>query len=283
MREPGGNQVTIAEAARLSALFAASMAIVAFAATLAITVGDHGDLGMRGALLLNTFLSWPIWAVLISGVALFGLSARRHIFTAWDFAWRGALSCYIGIATASVGALFILSFGPNPGYGGGFFWVVASLIGFTIVGGSVLAGLLASLLRPRRLRVRRTGQDRTDTRRRLGYVLLFAGAAVCLSLVASSAMVSSRGGMEYNCMVSGPVPTEPPLAVVSEASGIVEGSFSVWPLGRQCEWDRADGRGTVVANSGAWGSTAFAAGAGLLSLIGAGLVLASSPYRAMRV
>src|SRR5690554_529441 len=105
MGESDGNQVTFAEAAGLSVLFAASMAIVAFAATLAITVGDYGNLGLRGALLLNTFLSWPIWAVLISGVALFGLSARRHIFTAWDFAWRGALSCYIGIATASVGAL----------------------------------------------------------------------------------------------------------------------------------------------------------------------------------
>jgi hypothetical protein len=282
MGEADGNQVTIAEAARLSALFAASVGTVTFSASLAITVGDYGDLGLRGPRLLNTFLSWPIWAVLISGVALFCLSARRHIFTAWDFAWRGALSCYIGIATASCGALLILSFGPNPGYGGGFIWVVASLIGFTIVGGPVLAGLLASLLRPGRLRVKRTGWDRTDARRRLGCVLLFAGAAVCLSLVASSAMGSSRGGMEYNCLVSGPVPTEPPLAVVSEAPGIVEGSFSVWPLGRQCEWDRADGRGTVVANSGAWGSTAFAAGSGLLSLIGAGLMLASSPYRAMR-
>jgi hypothetical protein len=282
MGEADENQVTIAEAARLSALFAASMAIVAFAATLAIAVGDYGGLEFRGPLLLNMFLSWPVWAVLVSGSALFGLTVRRHLFTAWDFAWRGVLSAYLGIAIATCGALLVGILGPNPGYGGGFIWVLVTLIGFTVFSGPLLAGLMAALLRPRRLRGNRGDRDRTDSRRRLGYVLLISGAAVCLGLIASSALASSRGGMEYNCMVAGPVPTEPPLAVVSEAPGIVEGSFSVWPLGRQCEWNRADGRGTVVADSGAWGSTALAAGAGLLSLIGAGLVLASSPYRAMR-
>jgi hypothetical protein len=270
--------VTVVEAARLSVLFAASVGVVTFAAILAITVGDHGGSGMPALHLLNVFLSWPLWAVLISGVALFALTARRYLFTRWDFAWRGALSCYIGIATATCGTLVIGIAGSNLGYGGGFIWVVVSLIGFTIIGGPVLAGLLAALLRPRRLREDRTAVERTDARRRLGHVVLFAGAALCLGLVGSSALVSAHGGLEYKCLVEGPRPTEPPLAVVSEASGIVEGSFTLWPVGRQCEWDRADGLGTVTANSGAWGTTAFAGGGALLAIAGAGMVLLSREY-----
>src|SRR5690554_842110 len=275
MGEKDTGPVTLAEAARLSALFAASSGVLTFAATLAITAGDHGNLSARGPQLLDVLLGWPVWAVLASGLALFTLTVQRHLFTSWDFAWRGALACYIGIAAATSGTVLVLSLGPTPGYGGGFIWVIASLIGFTVVGGPLLAGLLAALLRPKRLRPDRTDSERRVARRRLGYGMLFAGAAVSVGLVASSALVASHGGHDYKCMVEGPVPTEPPLAVVSEASGIVEGSFTLWPIGRQCEWDRADGNGTVTANSGAWGTTAFAGGGALLALAGAGTVLLS--------
>ena len=272
--------MTPAGAARLSALFAASLGLAAFGLSLAITAGDYGDVVLRASLLGNFFLNWPLWALLISGIALFALTVRRMLSTSWDFAWRGAIASYLGVAVAASGYLFVVEvLGGRPWSAGGFLLVLSSLFGFTIIGGPALAGLLAALLRPKRLasgRRDRPEPERTDARRRLGYILFLTGVVVCLGLVASSALVSSRGGLEYNCLVSGPVPTEPPLAVVSEAPGIVEGSFTLWPIGRQCEWDRADGDGTVTVTSGAWGTTAFAAGGALLALVGTGVILASA-------
>jgi hypothetical protein len=148
--------VTTIEAARLSALFAACVGVVTFVTTLAITAGDDAGAALPAIQLTQLFLFWPLWAVLISGVALFGLTTNRYLFTRWDFAWRGAFSCYIGIATASCGAWLIVALGPNPGYGGGFIWVFVSLVGFTIIGGPLVAGFLAALLMPRRFRRIRT-------------------------------------------------------------------------------------------------------------------------------
>ncbi|WP_158251081.1 hypothetical protein [Cryobacterium sp. Y11] len=44
-----------------------------------------------------------------------------------------------------------------------------------------------------------------------------------------------------------------PFAVTSEAVR-VQGSFSWWPLGRACNWQRADGQGFVMAGPG-WATT----------------------------
>ena len=86
---------------------------------------------------------------------------------------------------------------------------------------------------------------------------------------AGQVWVSQYQGATYKCMVDGPFP---PDAEVSERSGIVEGSAALWPLGRACEWARADGEGTVATYSGPWPLTLAA-----LGLIVGGLLLAALP------
>lgn len=76
-------------------------------------------------------------------------------------------------------------------------------------------------------------------------------------------------GPTYKCLVEGP---SSPLGEVSERSGIVTGSASFWPLGRECEWARADGAGTVTSYSGSWLETLVAVGMGA-----AGLALVFAP------
>ena len=73
-------------------------------------------------------------------------------------------------------------------------------------------------------------------------------------------------GATYRCLVDGPTSR---LAEVSERAGVVSGSASVWPLGRECEWALADETGTVTTHSGSWSVTliTFAIGAGGLTLV----------------
>ncbi len=76
-------------------------------------------------------------------------------------------------------------------------------------------------------------------------------------------------GATYKCIVEGPFS---PDAEVSERSDVVGGSAALWPLGRACEWARADGAGTVTTHSGRWPLTLAA-----LGLTIGGLTLAALP------
>jgi hypothetical protein len=93
----------------------------------------------------------------------------------------------------------------------------------------------------------------------LGMALVFGGAQL---------VAAAWQGVTYRCLVDGPTS---PLAEVSERAGVVSGSASVWPLGRACEWARADRTGTVTTHSGSRSVTVitFAIGA-----VGLGLVVA---------
>lgn len=274
--------VTVGEAARHSALVAACAGLLFYVATVAVNAGDYGSFDLRALWITQYFLGWPVWAVLFTAVAQFVLTARKNLTTRWDFAWRGALASCIGVAVASMGWLLIVEvFAGQPGHAGGFFLVIGSLIGVIAVGGPLYAGVFAALWTPRRLTSARTGRtplERADSQRRWGYVAFCGGGIICLGVIGASAAVANHNGFDYGCHVGGPTPTEPPLAVVSERSDTVTGSFSVWPVGLQCEWERADGLGTVTANSGAWGTTGLAAGGALIALLGAGLIL-TAPRR----
>lgn len=79
----------------------------------------------------------------------------------------------------------------------------------------------------------------------LGSCLLATG----LLLGAGQIGTSVYQGATYKCIVDGPAS---PDAEVSERSDVVKGSAALWPLGRACEWARADGEGTVTTYSGNW-------------------------------
>jgi hypothetical protein len=104
-----------------------------------------------------------------------------------------------------------------------------------------------------------------DTRkaaaRHWGFALLALGLFLGLAIYCLWFVASTYQGLDYKCLVEGPYS---PLAVVSEASGIVTGRFGHWPLGRECEWLRADGAGTIVAQSNNWtGSVELLASTGI--------------------
>ena len=91
-----------------------------------------------------------------------------------------------------------------------------------------------------------------------------AGALI-IAYGLSSGFMMIASATTNTCQQEGP---SSPLAVVSEGD-IVTRSLSWWPLGRACEWQRADGNGTVTTYSGSAGGTAGVYGA---ILIGAGLL-----------
>ncbi len=74
-----------------------------------------------------------------------------------------------------------------------------------------------------------------------------------LLVVAASYAMATYQGVDYKCIADGP---RHPEAVVSEGD-IVAGGFSWWPLGRTCEWDGADGAGTVLAQGGSYPASAI--------------------------
>ncbi|WP_085367778.1 hypothetical protein [Leifsonia sp. NCR5] len=102
-------------------------------------------------------------------------------------------------------------------------------------------------------------------RRGLRAAFTVAGALmVAYGLYAGFSMIASA--TTNTCRQEGP---SSPLAVISEGGDVVNQSLSGWPLGRACEWRRADGSGTVTTHSGSADSTAGVYGA---ILIGAGLL-----------
>ncbi|PPF55982.1 hypothetical protein C5C13_11595 [Clavibacter michiganensis] len=104
----------------------------------------------------------------------------------------------------------------------------------------------------------------------LGMLLLVTGLLVGAAQIG----MSTYQGVTYKCLVDGPFSSQ---AEVSEGSDVVEGSVAWWPLGRACEWARADGAGTVTVYSGSWALTFIA-----LGLILGALVLAVTSVRPRR-
>ncbi|QYF72977.1 hypothetical protein [Cryobacterium sp. PAMC25264] len=105
-------------------------------------------------------------------------------------------------------------------------------------------------------------------RRVAAIILIVLGLLAAVTGAGFSYATAVAQGADHGCLVDGPFS---PLADVSERSDIVTGSFSIWPLGRACAWERADGTGTDVARPG-WGTTVFVVGALGLSTVGGGLL-----------
>lgn len=82
--------------------------------------------------------------------------------------------------------------------------------------------------------------------RACGVTLITVGVVGLLLVVGFTSVSAWYQGFDYKCLVEGPFRSSPPFALVSEAVE-VRGYFSVWPLGRACDWQRADGAGFVTA------------------------------------
>jgi hypothetical protein len=104
---------------------------------------------------------------------------------------------------------------------------------------------------------------------RWGLGLFTLGAFMVLMVITFAHLIATYHGLEYGCLVDGPRST---LAIISEAPGIVEGRFSYWPLGRECEWVRADGNGTVVARPESWTGTLALVASASIALSGIVLI-----------
>lgn len=102
-------------------------------------------------------------------------------------------------------------------------------------------------------------------RRGLRAALTIVGVLV-LAFGLYSGLVIIGSATTNTCQQEGPSSA---LALVSENSDVVQQGLSWWPLGRACEWARADGNGTVTTYSGSPAGTASVYGA---ILVGAGLL-----------
>jgi hypothetical protein len=92
-----------------------------------------------------------------------------------------------------------------------------------------------------------------SNRGRHGYVASGLGVLVLGLLLAAGQLVPANfKGSTFKCLVEGPTSA---MAEVSERAGVVAGHPAIWPLGRACEWDRADGVGTITTYSGSWPGT----------------------------
>lgn len=96
-------------------------------------------------------------------------------------------------------------------------------------------------------------KSRVALTRPIGISLIVVGVIAALCVVGLAWLTATYGGLDYKCVVDGPRRESAPFAVASEAVR-VHGSFSSWPLGRACEWERADGQGFVTAGP-SWTTT----------------------------
>jgi hypothetical protein len=125
------------------------------------------------------------------------------------------------------------------------------------------------------------GDETTRLRRTnrliVGLVLLTVGPIIFLATLGGAYVLATYQTAEYKCIVEGP---HSPLAEISEDSTILrDARFSVWPLGRECEWRRADGAGWVTADSGNWPGTAVLLASGAATATGILLAISAIPAR----
>lgn len=90
----------------------------------------------------------------------------------------------------------------------------------------------------------------------ISLALIVLGVIGMLGVLGYTGLAASHDGFDYKCLVEGPFRTSPPFALMSEAVE-VRGYFSVWPLGRACDWERSDGLGYVTATSNWTATIAF--------------------------
>ena len=188
----------------------------------------------------------------------------------WGLGVRSALAGYAGVISAALSLLLVAEWIPGePGAAGGASLLAAAILGFTVAGGPLWIGLIAVLLGRTALLPPGTGTQRLSAseRTRFGTVLIVAGLGAAALVTAGAYLVAVHGGLDYACAVEGPFS---PLAELSERADIVSGSFSWWPLGRNCTWAAASGTGTVLATSG-WGHTVFLAVSLGVAAVGIGL------------
>ena len=188
----------------------------------------------------------------------------------WGLGVRSALAGYAGVISAALSLLLVAEWIPGrPGAAGGASLLAAAILGFTVAGGPLWIGLIAVLLGRTALLPPGTGTQRLSAseRTRFGTVLIVAGLGAAVLVTAGAYLVAVHGGLDYACAVEGPFS---PLAEMSERADGVSGSFSWWPLGRNCTWAAASGTGTVLATSG-WGHTVFLAVSLGVAAVGIGL------------
>lgn len=95
--------------------------------------------------------------------------------------------------------------------------------------------------------------ERSSDVQLLRMFLVVVGVIGMIWTLGAGGAAAQYGGIEYRCMVEGPFPTSPPLALITE--GEPERAYlSLWPYGRACDWKRADGQGLVTASSD-WSAT----------------------------
>lgn len=227
--------------------------------------------GGSAVMVIHLVAGPPVWIGFATGTtALIVLLVFVPRSTLWGLASRAAVASYLGIAAPGLVRLLTREWLPaSPGATGGFAVVAIPLVAFTLLGGPVWVGTLAVLLRRAAGQLQPPPVSAVARQRRLGASLLVAGALAALMTVLTAYVAAAYGGMDYKCLVEGP---RSPLAEVSERSDIVSGRFSLWPLGRACEWARADGNGWVTATPDNWAGTVGVLVASAVALLGAGLL-----------
>ena len=87
---------------------------------------------------------------------------------------------------------------------------------------------------------------RRRTTQNVGRGIAAVGAVFAAACVSLTGLAAFHEGVQHGCLVEGPFRDSPPYPLLSEAVE-VRGYFSWLPLGRACEWERADGAGFITA------------------------------------
>jgi len=112
----------------------------------------------------------------------------------------------------------------------------------------------------------------------LGLIVFGIAGMVWLLVVGGAAFLAEYQGAEYKCSVEGPYVVR---AFPSEV-GPVSGGFTLWPLGRECEWPTEREGETVVARGDYWAGTVALIALGVTSVAGLGLGIAAAVGRSPR-
>ncbi|MDR6613937.1 hypothetical protein [Leifsonia sp. 1010] len=100
--------------------------------------------------------------------------------------------------------------------------------------------------------------------------LLVGGGVLALLLAVYLAVMAVGGAWKNPCSRYGPAPEG---ALISERSDVVTEHRSFWPIGSVCDWQRADGRGTIRSDNG---SIPFSALTYALAATGVALLVAAA-------
>ena len=119
--------------------------------------------------------------------------------------------------------------------------------------------------------------------REVGRALLLLCGLSVIVLVGVHFVGAVYKGATYKCRVEGPRLTGEQIERVLEPGEPLEalaptGSFTLLPMGRACDYELADGSGTLRVTDGDWGYTAFV-GSLALGAVAGGVMLALSRER----